>query len=82
MKLILCTECTDIVRLIQEKRTCRCGLSSGEYTDRLNAVYEGPCIPLGINNQSLVRAIINQPDLGERFDAFVIPKVCPTMKKL
>ena len=42
MKLLLCKECQDIVRLIQEeKRVCKCGKVGGKYTDDLNAVYFG-----------------------------------------
>ncbi len=84
MKLIYCTKCQDVVRLVREERHCRCGLSAGIYTeDGLNATYSGPCLPLGFDNGSFVRALNRQPESGrgERFEAFVIPKECPTFKR-
>ena len=84
MKLLLCKECQDIVRLIQnEKRVCKCGKVGGKYTDDLNAVYFGEmAIPIGFANSTLVKAVQKQPDngIGENFTAFVIPKVCSTYK--
>jgi hypothetical protein len=84
MKLIFCTECHDIVSLKSDWRHCDCGLSCGKYEDDgLNAVVSGPCIPLGFANQSLMWAIRKRPEtgLGSRFEAFVIPKVCPTVRE-
>jgi len=85
MKLILCTKCQDVVRLIQEnERSCECGNCSGQYTDELNAWYKGDTvIPLGFANNTLLMALLNQPDCGwgENFTAFVIPKECDTFKK-
>ena len=82
MKLIVCRECQDVVRLIQgEKRTCKCGKVGGKYLDELNAVYFGDmAVPIGFANNSLAMAIRNQPKqgMGQDFDAFVIPKVCNT----
>jgi hypothetical protein len=83
MKLLLCKECQDIVRLIDIKRTCKCGKSGGKYTDELNAVYFGEmAVPIGFVNKTLVKAVYNQPKngMGEDFTAFVIPKVCSTYK--
>jgi hypothetical protein len=41
-------------------------------------------IPLGFNSYTLVDAVGGQPErgMGRRFEAFVIPKECPTMKKI
>lgn len=85
MKLIICTECQDVVKGHTEARTCKCGSSCIKYSeDGLNAVYWGPAIPLGFANSSLRKAVLNQPadGMGERFEAFVIPKSCPTFLKL
>jgi len=83
MKLILCLECKDIFRLFEKTwRFCKCGKCGGIYTDDLNAEYWGKtAIPIGFDNSSLTMAIKRQPTngLGYRFDAFVIPKECPTM---
>lgn len=85
MKLIFCNKCQDVVRLNRyEARTCYCKESSGKYIDELNAWYKGDCIPLGFVNSSLSIALKNQPEdgCGVNFDAFVIPKECPTFKKI
>lgn len=84
MKLLFCRKCQDVFKLHTITKTCHCGETSGKYfEDELNAEYEGPCIPLGFANSSLTQAIRNQPESGWgfNFDAFVIPKECPTMKK-
>lgn len=84
MKLLLCKECADIVRLIQdEKRICKCGKVGGRYIDDLNAVYFGElAVPIGFENSTLLKAVHNQPKdgMGERFTAFVIAKACLTYK--
>ena len=69
---------------MKEIRTCRCGESSGQYTDRLNAWYSGESIPIGFANRSIELALQNQPESGqgERFEAFVIPKQCDTFKHI
>jgi len=85
MKLILCLKCHDVIKGDYETRTCKCGLSGIKYSDDgYNANYWGPAIPLGFNNFSLRKAISKQPakGMGECFDAFVIPKSCPTYIKL
>ena len=80
MKLIFCPQCYDVVKLDSMERTCKCKASYGYYEDDLNAVYGGAAVPLGFANASLVKAVRNQPDsgMGENFEAFVIPKSCPT----
>ena len=87
MKLLLCTSCRDIIRLVKhEIRSCSCGECRGSYTDNINAWYEGStAMPLGIADSSLVEAFLNQPDedngSGNIFTAFVIPKKCKTFVK-
>jgi len=80
MKLIYCPQCHDVVKLDFMERTCECRASYGYYEDDLNAIYGGSAVPLGFANSSLVKAVKNQPDkgMGENFEAFVIPKSCPT----
>lgn len=84
MKLIFCPECHDVVKLARDWRNCECRASGGQYKNDLDAVYTAPAIPLGFANSTLVKAIENQPDegKGECFEAFVIPKSCPTFKKV
>ena len=82
MKLLYCNTCRDIVKLYRTTRTCQCGVTGGHYKqDGLNAVYYGPAIPLGFANGSFHEALDNQPEfgMGTNYNAFVIPKVCPTM---
>lgn len=84
MKLIFCTKCYDVIKLDSKLRKCKCKKSGGRYLDDLNAEYWGDSIPLGFDNHSLVEAISSQPiqGNGKKFEAFVIPLICPTMKKL
>ena len=75
MKLILCPECQDVVKLIMEEtRSCKCGRSSGKYLDPLYAEISGKAIPLGFDNGMLRNAVVNRRKAGKgvRFDAFVI----------
>jgi len=83
MKLLYCNTCRDIVKLSRTTRTCQCGATGGHYKeDGLNAIYYGPAIPLGFANSSFRDARDNQPEfgMGTVYNAFVIPKVCPTME--
>jgi hypothetical protein len=85
MKLLLCRECQDIIRLVMEERKCSCGKVSGKYTNNLLAEYKGEtAVPIGISNSTLVKAVNNQPKegLGTTFEAFVIPKNCETFTNL
>lgn len=83
MKLILCKNCEDIVRLTSDKRSCACGLAWGRYTDQVNAEINDNATPLGFANSSFVNAIMNRPkggNSGAEFTAFVIQEDCPTIK--
>ena len=82
MKLIFCPKCEDIRALAYGLRYCSCASSWGHYRrDGLNAVIGGDAIPLGLNNQSFVKALKNRParGLGQRFEAFVIPENSSTV---
>lgn len=82
MKLIYCPLCQDVVKLRRTKTECECTGSWGYYKpDGLNAVIGGATIPLGFNNHSLRESLQFRPEkgVGMEFDAFVIPKVCPTI---
>ena len=86
MKLIYCKECLDIILLsFNPARTCCCGLSRGHYLDDgLHAVITGPCIPLGFDNYSFIKALNTRPKegMGQDFKAFIIPVSCPTVEHL
>lgn len=85
MKLLYCTKCHDIILLRKGvRRFCECRKTKGIYIDDLNAEYDGEhAVTLGIDNQSFFTAMTDQPTegYGERFEAFVIPKSCPTFVK-
>jgi hypothetical protein len=85
MKLILCGECQDVRKILSTNTSCFCGKSGGRYLDNLFAEYWGSAIPLGFDNYSLVDAC-KAPDRsdgkGVKFDAFVVPRVCATYKKV
>lgn len=83
MKLVFCPNCYDVIKFgYKTKRYCKCKKSWGEYTDEINAVSGGECIPLGIANSSLNKALANRSNYapGVEFTAFVIEKNCPTIK--
>lgn len=51
MKLLFCTECTDLVRLFGGPlRPCKCGQSSGRYLDERRVEISGPSVVLGVDN--------------------------------
>jgi hypothetical protein len=84
MKLLLCKLCSDVFGLDYAERACKCGNAKGRYINDVTAVYSGDnAVPIGFNSFTLQGAVMNQPEYGrgERFDAFVIPKHSPTMKK-
>ena len=85
MKMIYCPKCHDVRKLQRKQVFCQCGESSGWYKqDGLNAVLAGMAIPIGFQNTSFVEALKNQPEegTGAVFEAFVIPKECPTIERL
>jgi hypothetical protein len=83
VKLVFCSKCQDVYKLDFERRTCKCGQTWGQYAeDGLHATFGGiSAYPLGFNNMSLITAVAFQPTqgVGQRFESFVIPKLCETM---
>ncbi len=91
MKLLYCTSCHDIVKLLTHvPRYCACQGSSGHYSDDgLNALVFGPCEVIGIDNLSFVdaklahdahpegeqRRLITGARMGWQFNAFFIPRI-------
>lgn len=84
MKLVWCIECNDLFNLDNHPKTCSCGKCGGRYLGKLNAEYWGKAIPVGFDNVTMALAVKFQPEegRGSRFDAFIIPKKCPTLKKI
>lgn len=80
---MFCWKCKDVVKLDRRHRTCKCGFIYGKYKrDGVNAVINEHAIPLGIYNPSIKEAIEDRSEdgLGSRFEAFVIPKIWPTIE--
>lgn len=66
MKLLLCVQCYDVVKLSTKAvRMCECGSVSGRYVDYLNAEVTGDPIVLGFDNHSLKRAVVMQLGHGD-----------------
>jgi len=82
MKLIFCKSCHDIFSLRYDKRYCSCKKSYGYYIDNIEAKIGGNAIPVGFDNKSFLNAVIDRPTsgLGSRFEAFIIPHICNTIK--
>ena len=81
MKLLYCHDCNTVFNLVDKERSCDCGKVRGRYVDSLHAVYSGG-IPIGFDNSTLSKAIIDRPRTGRgsRFEAFIIPFECETMR--
>ena len=86
MKLLFCKECQDLFKLSRDQKACDCGESSGRYLeDGLHAEVSGPCLLLGMDNNSLLRALryrraggIDSMDL----DAFLIAEDSDRFKRI
>lgn len=70
MKLIVCSDCAGVISLGRQAKSCPCGSSQAAYLDNRNAIYSGPCVPLGFDNNEFVEAVGRGQGL---FNAFVIP---------
>ena len=81
MNLIICIECDTLINLKRTLKSCVCKASGGHYLkDEINTIIYGPCIPLGINNVKLVKALkARNTPLGENFDVWVIGTSCKTI---
>lgn len=65
MKLLFCLRCGDIFNLkLKTVKKCSCQQTQGVYLDYLNAVYLGPCTPIGFANSTFNDAMIEQPENG------------------
>jgi hypothetical protein len=81
MKLLLCSGCRDIVALqIDDRRTCRCGSSSGQYReDGWDADVWGPqAVLLGLRNPYVPPLILGQSiEPGEQYVVQTIYTIPP-----
>ncbi len=89
MKLLFCGNCADVVKLnTTETRRCACGKSWGRYTDNINAEFGGERAELiGFANSTLSAALAQHragdraDGMGHRFEAFIIPKSAPSVRR-
>lgn len=73
MKLFFCISCHDLVRMFDNKRTCKCKKSWGKYIDEINATIGGEAVPIGVDNNTFAKAIrAKDAPRGLEFNAFVI----------
>ncbi|HNC56687.1 MAG TPA: hypothetical protein PLP33_14665 [Leptospiraceae bacterium] len=92
MKLFLCLDCSDVLKMLVNKwRYCECKKSSGRYLEDGDfAEIRGKAIPLGILNSTIVKAICNrnihnysEEDLSSlNISAFIFSKEYYKIKKL
>ena len=59
MKLLLCTKCSDVIKLaVTQERSCMCGYVKGGYNeDGLTAWTNGHGVCIAFNNKSLMKSI-------------------------
>jgi len=58
MKLLHCLECGDVLALLSQPRSCRCGRSQGRYLEDGHAAeYSGPACVVYLSNSGVERAI-------------------------
>jgi len=79
VKLILCLECQDVVKIGTrgERRYCLCRKSWGLYkNDGKHAVIGGKAVPFGLDNITLARGVRNRPKdgVGPGVTAWVFPE--------
>ena len=80
MKLIICIECDAIINLSLHLKSCTCGDSGGHYIDSNNAIIYGPCIAIGINNESFSSALPGRNlAKGIDFKAWIMGNECLTI---
>lgn len=88
MKLLLCLECGDVVRMRPESRTCVCGKSSGRYVDDEVVEQTAGSVSLALHNHDLraaLDALIQQPDSWHPLmvlRAYVNPQCEPDVRYL
>jgi hypothetical protein len=59
MKLLVCRDCLDVVKLRSRPDSCRCGRSGGTYlADDVRAAAWGPCEVLAIDNEEFRSAVL------------------------
>lgn len=77
MKLILCSRCRDILKLIFRPRTCACGKSSGYCDEHGTAHFAGPANPIEISDLSIKSALDELPNgngTPSRLIAWMVPQ--------
>lgn len=85
MKMLLCLQCQDCVKLpVLDWRYCQCRKSAGRYLeDGWHSEIWGNAIMLGLDSNTLAEAIHNRADPTRRnFRAFIIGDDSPRVKRV
>ncbi len=84
MKCLYCGLCDTLINLTHKLKTCNCGAVGGilikPNDPRNEALFFGKhAIPIGLHNETMEEAIINQPEGGHGYDfgAVVWPSNSP-----
>lgn len=74
MKLLFCPECWDVFKLARVKRSCECGLVTGQYLeDGHNSINNGKGVSMAMDNNFVMFAIGKMHAFAEddpRYDRF------------
>lgn len=75
MKLLLCTECLDIVKLLWRERRCSCGRSCGTVAENGTGHFTGPALPLEAPDVGIKSAITQKPspNCPTRICFYIVP---------
>ena len=85
MKLIICPECQDVVKLTQESRSCSCGACYGRYYDNKNCQVSENAVVIGFSNPGLLNAVqcyAHDSRQSHEFKAFVLPSPCSSISRV
>ncbi|HEY5933941.1 MAG TPA: hypothetical protein VIU61_04885 [Kofleriaceae bacterium] len=86
MKLLLCRQCGDVIKMRPELRSCFCGASSGRYIDNETVEQTEGTISIALHNHDLgaaVDAFDHSPDAWHPlmvFRAYINPRSEPDVK--
>jgi len=84
MRLLYCKECQDLIKLKPAISVCSCGETTGSITSDNFAEFDGPAIPVAIDNKTFYKAIGERKNSGKgiNFLAFVVSKKTNTFKQM
>ena len=83
MKLLFCPRCRDVKKLrTLVLRRCQCGATAGFYKGGgLRAVVSEDAVVIGIDNMSLVHALLPDKERRPRLEAWIISSDSPRIER-